>query len=273
MYFITFSEMMGTNGEKIAKQTAATLGYTFFGEEELVRVSHDMGFLSDVKKLDEKSPSLFERFFSERPRIYLDRLQSVIYEAAKKGNTVFFGRGSQLMLKSFECALHVLVTGSPERRIARIMEENHVSKEVAEKIVERSDHDRSGFIRFAYSEDWLNPRLYDMILNTDKMSVNSGAMMVVDAAKSDEIKACGIDSVKALGRLSLQRKIESVLLEEGVSSPNLFVTVEDMDQVRLYGVTSSTDEKQLVEKTVRAVPGVKKVMNDISVFRSAMSGT
>ena len=272
MYFITFSEMMGTNGEKIAKQTAATLGYTFFGEEELVRVSHDMGFLSDVKKLDEKSPSLFERFFSERPRIYLDRLQSVIYEAAKKGNTVFFGRGSQLMLKSFECALHVLVTGSPEKRIARVMEENHVSKEVAEKIVERSDHDRSGFIRFAYGEDWLNPRLYDMILNTDKMSVNSGAMMVADAAKSDEIKACGIDSVKALGRLSLQRKIESVLLEAGVLSPNLFVTVEDMDQVRLFGVAGSTDEKQLVEKTVRTVPGVKKVMNDISVFRSAMSG-
>ena len=272
MYFITFSEMTGTNGAKIAKQTAAALGYTYFGEEELVRASHDMGFLSDVKKLDEKSPSLFERLFSEKPRIYLDRLQSVIYEVAKKGNTVFFGRGSQLMLKSFECALHVLVTGSPEKRIARVMEEAHVAREIAEKIMERSDHDRSGFIRFAYSEDWLNPRLYDLILNTDKMSVNSAAMMVADAAKSDEIKACGIDSVHALGKLSLQRKIESVLLEAGVLSPHLFVTVEEMDLVRLYGVAGSTEEKQLVEKTVRTVPGVKKVENEISVFRSAMAG-
>ncbi len=272
MYFITFSEMIGTNGEKIAKQTAASLGYTFFGEEELVRVSNGMGFLYDVKKLDEKSPSIFERLFSEKPRIYLDRLQSVIYDVAKNGNTVFFGRGSQLMLKSFECALHVLVTGSHEKRVARVMEENHVDRAVAEKIIERSDHDRSGFIRFAYSEDWLNPRFYDMILNTDKMSVNSGAMMVADAAKSDEIKACGIDSVNALGRLSLQRRIESVLLEEGVLSPHLFVTVEDMDQVRLFGVAGSTEEKQLVERTVRGVPGVKRVENEISVFRSAMSG-
>jgi len=78
---------------------------------------------------------------------------------------------------------------------------------IAEKIIERSDHDRSGFIRFAYGEDWLNPRLYDLIINTDKTSVNSGAMMVVDAAKSEEIKACGIDSVNALGRLSCSARL------------------------------------------------------------------
>ncbi len=69
--------------------------------------------------------------------------------------------------------------------------------------------------------------------------------MVVDAAKSEEIKACGIDSVNALGRLSLQRKIESVLLETGVLSPHLFVTVEDMDQVRLFGVAGSAEENRL----------------------------
>ncbi len=272
MYFITFSEMLGTNGEKIAKQTAAALGYAYFGEVELVQASHGMGFLNDVKKLDEKNPSFFERLFSERPRIYLDRLQSIIYEVAKKGNTVFFGRGSQLMLNSFECALHVLVTGSREKRIARIIEENHVSREIAEKIMERSDRDRSGFIRFAYSEDWLNPRLYDLILNTDKMSVDSAAMMVVEAAKSDEIKACGIDSVHALGKLSLQRKIESALLEAGVLSPHLFVTVEETDRVRVFGVAGSNEEKQLVEKAVRAVPGVMRVENEITVWRNAMAG-
>jgi len=31
------------------------------------------------------------------------------------------------------------------------------------------------------------------------------------------------------------------------------VDVEDMDQVRLFGVAGSAEEKQLVEKTVRTV--------------------
>jgi hypothetical protein len=49
-----------------------------------------MGFLRDVRQLDEKGPPLLERFFSEKPKVYLDRLQSVIFEVAKKGDAVFF---------------------------------------------------------------------------------------------------------------------------------------------------------------------------------------
>ena len=58
---------------------------------------------------------------------------------------------------------------------------------------------------------WLNPRLYDLLLNTDKLSIDSAVKMIVDAAKSDEIKSCGIDSVQLLGKLSLNRKVESAL--------------------------------------------------------------
>ena len=120
MYFITVSEMVGTGGETIAKEVAAELEYAYYGEAELSKSAEEMGFLSDVQKLDEKGPALFERFFSEKPKVSLDRLQSVIFEVAKKGNAVFFGRGSQLLLNSFDCALHVLVTGTTEKRIERV---------------------------------------------------------------------------------------------------------------------------------------------------------
>ena len=270
MFFITFSEMLGTNGEKIAKQTASTLGYGFLGEEELQKAAREMGFISDVKSLDEKNPPLFERFFTERPKIHLDRLQSVIYEVAKKGNTVFIGRGSQLMLNSFGCAFHVLVTGSLEKRIQRVMTEHRVSRGIAEKLIERSDHDKRGFIQFAYDENWLNPKLYDLVLNTDKLSVDSAVQMIVDSAKSEEIKACGIDSVKELGRLSLHRKVESALLEAGDLSAGLFVEVEDSDSVRLFGIAGSLEEKGLAERTVKNVSGVSRVFNDVKVVRAAM---
>jgi cytidylate kinase len=270
MYFITFSEMLGTNGEKIAKQAASTLSYGFLGEEELQKAAREMGFLTDVKSLDEKGPPLFERFFTERPKIHLDRLQSVIYEVAKKGNTVFFGRGSQLMLNSFGCAFHVLVTGSSEKRIQRVMAEHGLSREVAEKIVERSDHDKRGFIRFAFDEEWLNHKLYDLVLNTDKLSVDSAVRMVADSAKSEEIKACGVDSVKELGKLSLHRKVESALLEAGNLSASLFVTVEDTDSVRLFGIAGSSEEKGLAERTVKNVSGVSRVFNDVKIMRTGM---
>lgn len=272
MYFITISEMLGTNGEKIARQVAAQLNYSFYGEEELLKAAKEMGFLKDVKKMEEKEPALFERFFSEKPKIYLDRLQSVIYEIAKKGDAVFFGRGSQLLLHSFDCAFHVLVTGSMEKRVKRVMEERQASREVAERMIHQSDHDKRGFIHFAFHEEWLNPLLYDLILNTDKLSVDSAVKMITTSAKSEEIKSCGIDSVTNLRKLSIQRQIESALLETGLSSSHLFFTIENGETIRFFGFVNSEEEKEKVESLAKRVKDIKKVFNDLVIVKSSMSG-
>jgi cytidylate kinase len=272
MYFVTISEMSGTRGAQIAQQVSKGLNYAYYGETELLKFAEEIGFFADVKKLDEKGPHLLERFFSEKPRVYLDRLQSVIFEVAKKGDALFFGKGSQLLLNSFNCALHVLVTGSMEKRIQRIMEEKKVDREIAGKMIHRSDQDKRGFLRFAFEEDWLNPNLYDLVLNTDKLTVDSAAKMVMEAAKSDGIKACGIDSMKLLEKLSLQRKVEAVFLEAGASSQHAFYNVEDGETVRIYGIAYSLQEKEALEKMMKGIKGVKKVINNLTLFQGAMGG-
>jgi len=158
-----------------------------------------------------------------------------------------------------------------EKRIQRVMADYKMSKEVAEKIIERSDQDKGGFIRFAYDQDWLNAKLYDLVLNTDKLSVESAVQVVADSARSEEIKACGIDSVKELGKLSLHRKVESALLEAGALSAGLFVMVEDSDLVRLYGAANSWEEKGEAERIVKNVSGVNRVLNDVKVVRTLMT--
>jgi cytidylate kinase len=270
MYFITISEMLGTNGEKIARKVAEELKYTFYGTKELFEAAAAMGFLSDAKKSDENVPALLERLFSDKPKIYLDRLQSVIYEVAKKGNAVFFGRGGKFLLQSFDCAFHILVTGSMEKRIQRVMEEKQAGREVAENIIKHSDHDKRAFIRFAYDEDMLNPRFYDLVLNTDKLSIDSAVKMIVDAANSDEIKSCGIDSVQLLGKLSLTRKVESLFLEAGITSAHLFFTVEETNSVRLFGIADSSGEKEGIENLVRKIKEIKNIKNELMVFTGSM---
>jgi len=69
MYFITISELFGTDGQQIAREVAKSLNYTYYGEEELLKAADQMGFFTDVQKLDEKSPALLERFFSEKPKV------------------------------------------------------------------------------------------------------------------------------------------------------------------------------------------------------------
>jgi hypothetical protein len=189
-----------------------------------------------------------ERFFSERRKIYFDRLHSVIYDEANKGDIVFLGKGSQMLLISFGCALDVMVTGSLGNRIQAVIKEGHIDEEVAKKIIEQSNHNRAGFLRFAFDKNWLDPTLYDVIINTDKLNVESAVRMVVDASKSDEIKTCGIESVNILGKLALERKVESVLLETGLMCPHVATSVESTDTVRVYGLAHSANEKERIEE-------------------------
>ncbi len=266
MNFITISVMLGAGGRTIAREVAKIMDYPFYGKEELFKAAEEMGLLHDVEKVELRSPSLLEKFFSDQPKIYLDKLQAVIYEVAKKGNAVFFGKGSQILLHSFDCALHVLVISSLEKRIQRIMEVNHVGREVAEKMIQTSDHEKRGFIRYAFNEEWLDPKLYDLILNTDILATDTAVKVIVEAAKAEEIKACGADAVKLLGQFSLQRKIESALLEAGVMNPHLFFEVEDIDSVRLFGSVSSSAEKEEVLEILKGIRDIKNIKNDLAVL-------
>ena len=266
MYFVTISEMLGTDGERIAREVAKKINYPFYAKEELYKAADEMGYLSDVAHLELKSPHLLEKYFSDKPKIYLDRFQAVIYEVAKKGNAVFFGKGSQILLHSFNCALHVLITGSMEKRISRLVNAMKLEKSVAEKIIHTSDHDKAGFLKYAFNEDWLDPHLYDITINTDKMSIESAVKTIADAAQSEEIKACAGEAVSLLGKLSLQRKIESALLEAGAMSLRTFFTVEDMETVRLYGIVHSEEEKEAIVRVLQRIKEIKKIKNDLTVF-------
>lgn len=267
MYFVTVSEMIGTNGELIAREVAKKIDYPFYAKEELFKTADKMGYLSDVTHLEMKSPHLLEKYFSDKPKIYLDRFQSVIYELARQGNALFFGKGSQLLLHSYDCALHVLIAGSTEKRIQRIMEANKVTHEVAAEIIRTSDHDKAGFLKYAFNREWLDPHLYDIVLNTDKLSVDSAVKIIVDASQSAEIKSCSKDSLELLGKMSLHRKIESALLEAGVMSLRIFFVVESLDSVRFYGVVNSIEEKEAITRVVKGIKDIKTIKNDVTVFR------
>jgi cytidylate kinase len=269
MFFITISEMMGTEGEKIAIQVAESMGYSFWGEKELLSVAKEMGFFSDllIAEMEEKGPSWTKQLLSNQPKIALGRLQSVIYNAAMKGSGVFFGAGSQLLFRSFDCALHVLLVGSTEKRISLVMEENHLDKEAAEKVVVRSHHDKEEFYRFAYHEDWSNPTLYDLVLDIDKLSIDFILKTIVDAAKAHEKKPCRNDAEKTLEKLSLLLRVESDFLEADVSK-HVHVKMEEKGCVCVYGYVQSNDEKEEVTELLKKNQEINSIKNDLVVVRA-----
>jgi len=267
MHFITFSQKMGTNGTEIAKQVATKLGYKFFDTEAIENAAREMGFLESVREIDEKPPSLFQKLFSHRPAIDLDRLNSVIYELAKQGNAVFLGRGGQILLKAFNCALHVRVTASLERRVQNLITRGS-HREGALKAIERSDHERSTFIKFAFGVDWDNPDLYDVVLNMDKLSMGLAVNTVLQMARSEDIKSCSIDAMKSIEMMGLARRAEAALIEAGLTygpTTSISVSVVEPGKIRLSGLAENQVTKTRAENLLKALKGVGSIENQIRV--------
>jgi len=268
MHFITFSRKMGTNATEIARQVAEKLGYTFYDTEAIEKAAREMGFLESVKKIDEKTPSLFYRLFSHRPTIDLDRLTSVVYELAGRGDAVFLGRGGQILLRDFNCALHIRVTASLEKRIQNLIERG-LHREAASKAIEDSDHERSSFIRFAFKVDWENDELYDIVLNMDKVTVKLAADTLLTMARSDEIKVCSVDAMKSLEMMSLKNRAEAALIEAGLTygpaGAYVSVIVDEPGKVRLLGVVDDKATKTRAENLLKTLKGVGSIENQIHI--------
>ena len=270
MNFITFSRKLGSGGGEIARQVAEKLGYALYGTEAIEQAAREMGFLESVKEIDEKAPSFFRRILSQRPTVDLDRLTSVVYELSKKGDSVFLGRGSHLLLKSFQCGLHVRVTASREKRIQNLVARGY-HEESAKTAVDRSDQERGAFIKFAFGADWENPELYDLVINTDKLSSGLAVETVLNAARSNDMKACSVDALRSIEMMALAKRAEAAVIEADLAygyPVSVSVEVLEPGRVQLGGFVGDEATKVKAEGVVKAVKGVESIVNKIRVIPS-----
>jgi cytidylate kinase len=270
MYFITFSRKMGTNGSEIARRVAEQMGYAFYDTEAIENAAQEMGFLKDVREIDEKAPSLFLRFISQKPEVHLDRLHSVIYELASRGNAVFLGRGSHMLLRSFRCALNIRVIASLKSRIENLVKRGWL-RENAIKAIDKNDHEREAFIKFAFRVDWDDPELYDLVLNMDNSTIDLAVGMVLHVANSEEIKARSVDAMKSLEMTGLARRAEATLIEAGLRhGPS--ISVLEPGRIQLTGFVGEPLTKTKVEEILKRVKGIKSIDNQIQVSQTTRYG-
>jgi cytidylate kinase len=271
MYFITLSRKMGANGSEIARRAAAGLQYHLYDTDAIESAAREMGFLKDVQDIDGKVPSLFERIFSSRPQMHLDRLMAVMYELASRGNALFLGRGSHILLREFPCAMHVRVTASLEKRIQNLLERGF-QMDAAVRAIRRTDHEREAFIKFAFGVDWDNPELYDLVLNMDHLTVPLAADMVAHMATSEEVKSRSMDAMQSLTMMGLARRAEAALIEKGFSPPYVSVCATEPCKLLLTGTVGVAWEKASAERIVKGVQGITSIDNQIQIAAAFTKG-
>ncbi|MGQ9860214.1 MAG: cytidylate kinase family protein [Thermodesulfobacteriota bacterium] len=267
MHFITFSRRYGAGGGQIAKKVAEKTGYKFYDTDAIEYKAGELGFREDIEEIAERPPSFFQRIFSSKPSVDLDRLNSVVYELAKQGDAVFLGWGSHMLLRAFDCALHVRVIASREKRIQNLIGRG-MSAEDASSLIDRTDHDREAFIKFAFGVDWDDPDLYDLVINMDKLSLDLAVETVVRVARSEEIKACSIDAMRQIENMALKSRLEAAIMEAGLAyghTISISIEVPEPGVAHLSGFVEDQASLDKAQKVVESVPGVRKLVNYLKV--------
>jgi cytidylate kinase len=264
MSLITITCGIGTGGAAVARQVAETLGITLYDDDRLQDEAVRMGIRSaDLKSLDEKAPGLFDRILSRQPGHYVAFMESVVFEVARSGKGVILGHGSQILLRDFGCALHVLVTAGQNTRVANLLSERGINRETAEKLIEKSDSEKRGFFRFAFHRELSDPALYDLVASTEKMGIDLSARLIVEAARSDEISTCGLNALMAMERMGRKKKIEAVLQKKNLNLTLIHIEVDDDGRARVSGAMPNKEERRQLIAALKELPGDLDIEVDV----------
>lgn len=264
MAIITISRQVASLGDEIARSVAGQLAYDCIDKQKIIEALTSQGFSADdIERYDEKKPSIWHRF-SERRKKILHLIQAAVYDFATRQNVVIVGRGSQVLLKDLPGILHVRVMAPHATRLQRLMDQNKCAEKEAEQIILRSDRDSAEFINAYFEADWEDPSLYDLILNTRTISMETGAKLIMQMVAADEFKEAPQSAMEELIDLALTRKVMAALLDiAGLDVTSLRIEKGVAD---ISGLARSEVIKELCHRTVSSIEGIEKVHIKIEVM-------
>jgi len=219
MAIVTLSRQLGAGGSEVASGVAKALGLRVVDREAIERAAgqagvpeialHELGYegqrslvqrMLDSLQTSPAIPSIVEMqrrefgtpvgmprgiFTPARPLLsaameeYVHMVGMVVQNIAKEGNVLIVGRASQVLLKDQPEALHVQIVAPLSHRVEKLMRAEGLTQVQARKRVLAADRARADYLQRYYGVGWLDPQLYDLVINTGRLSIQTAVQLVV----------------------------------------------------------------------------------------------
>jgi cytidylate kinase len=181
---ITIEREYGCGGGEIAQKLAKHLGWKLWDQlltEEIARLADCPKAV--VEGREEKPDPLYYRLFKSFLRgsyegslnahklklvdseCILKFTEQVVQHAAKTGNSVIVGRGSQQFLRNRQDTLRVFLYAPREDKVRRLLARGKSDHE-ADQLVDTVDRERVDFIQKYFHVEWPDRSIYHTMINT-----------------------------------------------------------------------------------------------------------
>ncbi|MBP1720214.1 MAG: cytidylate kinase, partial [Deltaproteobacteria bacterium] len=125
--------------------------------------------------------------------------------------------------------------------------------------------DSAGFLRFFFEVDWEDPALYDLVINTQRISTETAVGIISSLATSPEISAAAQIAQEKLTDLNLGQKVEAALLNLLGLNIRLIQIQVDRGVITLKGSVLSGVDLENAQQAVAQIEGVTSVDNQLTV--------
>jgi len=196
---VTLFELYGSGASEIGPRVAEALGVHW---EPQAFSSETIEDAVIARRREEPDDSLFSRMFrslggSGGP-VLGDRGAETLYAASDyemvqennryvlestKDGGVLLGRNGAVILADRPNALHVLLTGTVEDRVARAAAEAGISPEQAARRQVSEDTIRAEMSQRLYYWDPRDPARYDLVINTSRIDLATAVDIIVTASR------------------------------------------------------------------------------------------
>lgn len=273
MPIIAMTQEMGSLAKDVATELAATMNLSIMRHEVVDHIAGKMHVSTSlINRLREGKAGLVERVTADTDRMALYSAEEV-YELASRGNVVLRGWGTTCLLRPVPHVVTVRITRSFNKRVEWLM--NHLEtddREFAENEIRRSDHAHASRMHEQFGITWGDPVLYDLVLNTDRLSVPTCVEQIRQLTTRPEFQESEA-SRQLLANLALSARVRAAL-KDNEATQDVKITIEAQGgRVILSGIVVNGHEQAEVEKVTTQVKGVTGVENRLRQMKPTRTFT
>jgi len=269
MPVIALTQGMGSLAQDIAEQLAQELELSTLQHEVVDHVANKMHVSrSLINRLRAGKAGAIERFRADREGMAIYTAEEVL-ETAARGNVVLRGWGATCLLRPVPHVPCVRIMRPLAKRVQWLMAEIDTDDvELAEAEILRSDRANAARMHEQFGVNWGDPVLFDLVLNTDRLSVDTCVQQIRALLLRPEFAET--DASRALlNGMALQAHVRAAMRAHDTTH-NVDVVIEGTDdRIVLRGIVVSDEERAAAEQVAIAVPGVAAVDNQLRVMATS----
>ncbi len=269
MPVIALTQGMGSLAQDVAEKLAADLGLKNLEHEVAARVADKMHVSKSlINRLRSGKAGLIEGLRADKEAMAIYTAEEVL-DAAARGNVVIRGWGATQLLRTVPHIPCIRIMRPLEQRVDWLMKELGTDdRDLARAEIQRSDQANAARMHDQFGVQWGDPVLFDMVLNTDRLSVDSCVEQIKNLLKRPEFAETPASS-KLLQCMALSARIR-VALSTHADTQAVDISIDcDDGRITLRGIVADDTEKSAAARVAQGVAGVKSVDNQLHAITDA----